>query len=163
MRWVPVLAATTATSYSDGAWDTVTRVPSAIEIARAKPEEYAAILALHREAGWPGTHVDGEVWAVRAGGNLVGGVQLLELAPALILINAAVVRAGARGRGIGAEAMRAVMATRQAEWWLECRQERIAFYVRLGFQVAPSTSVPALVTARVGPNPARPQHFLWHA
>ena len=94
--------------------------------ARQEPEEYAAILALHREAGWPGTHVDGEVWAVRAGGNLVGGVQLLELAPALILIDAAVVRAGARGRGIGAEAMRAVMATRQAEWWLECRQERIA-------------------------------------
>jgi GNAT superfamily N-acetyltransferase len=136
-------------------------VPPPIEIAHAEPHEYAAILAFHREAGWPGTHLDGEIWAAREGTVLAGSVQLVELAPSLILIDAAVVRADARGRGIGGEMMRAVLATRTAEWWLECRAERIAFYARLGFQVAPAMDVPALVSARVGPNAARPQNFLW--
>jgi GNAT superfamily N-acetyltransferase len=130
------------------------------EIARALPGEHAAILALHREAGWPGTNLDGEVWAARAAGELIGSTQLIELAPGLILIDAAVVRAEARGRGIGSEMLRAVLATRSAEWWLECREERVAFYERLGFAVEPQPAVPLPVLARVGANSTRRQYFL---
>ena len=133
--------------------------PSA-EIAHALPGEHAAILALHREAGWPGTHLDGEVWTARAAGELIGSAQLIELAPGLILIDAAVVRADARGRGIGSEMVCALLATRTAEWWLECREERVAFYERLGFTIEPSSAVPSPVLARVGTNGARRQHFL---
>jgi len=133
-------------------------VPERIEISLAAPAEHAAILALHREAGWPGTHTEGEVWAARACGDVVGGLQLIALAPQVILIDAAVVRASARGRGIGSELLRGVLATRTAEWWLECREERIAFYERLGFVVA--DEVPALVAGRVGPNAVRRRHFL---
>jgi GNAT superfamily N-acetyltransferase len=131
-----------------------------IEIARAAPSDHAAILVLHREAGWPGTHVDGDVWAARDGRGVVGSVQLLELAAGVVLIDAAVVRSDARGHGIGAELMRAVLATREAHWWLECREERIAFYQRLGFEVQPEAAVPALVRARVGKNETRSQFFL---
>jgi GNAT superfamily N-acetyltransferase len=131
-----------------------------LEIGRALAADHPAILALHREAGWPGTHVDGEVWAVREAGEITGSVQLLELAPGLMLIDAAVVRTDARGRGIGTQMLRAVLATRTAEWWLECREERIAFYERLAFQVAPASAVPAAVTSRVGKNPARRQFYL---
>lgn len=131
-----------------------------IEIAHATPGEHAAILELHREAGWPGTHVDGEVWAVREGVEIAGSVQLLELAPGTILIDAAVVRMDARGRGIGTEMLRAVLATREAQWWLECREERIAFYQRLGFQIERDARVPPLVKARVGANGMRRQFFL---
>jgi N-acetylglutamate synthase-like GNAT family acetyltransferase len=129
-----------------------------LEIALARPDEHSAILALHREAGWPGTHVDGEVWAVRASGRIIGSAQLIELAPALILVDAVVVAADARGRGIGAELVRALLAPRAAEWWLECRAERIAFYERLGFKLAADPH-PA-VTERVRANTARQQHFL---
>ena len=133
-------------------------MPPPLEIALAAPDEHAAILALHREAGWPGTHVDGEVWAARAGGSVIASAQLIELAPALILVDALVVRGDARGRGIGAELLRTILATRAAEWWLECRAERIAFYERLGFEVA--ADPPSAVTARVGANATRAQHFL---
>jgi GNAT superfamily N-acetyltransferase len=129
-----------------------------LEIALAVPEEHEAILALHREAGWPGTHVDGEVWTARTPAGVVASVQVIGLAPALILVDAIVVRSDVRDRGIGAELLRTVLATRAAEWWLECREERIAFYERLGFER--SADVPASVTARVGANAVRQQHFL---
>jgi GNAT superfamily N-acetyltransferase len=133
-------------------------MPPPLEIALAGPDEHAAILALHREAGWPGTHVDGEVWVARARGRVLASAQLIELAPALILVDALVVAAAARGRGIGAELMRTILPTRAAEWWLECRAERMGFYERLGFQLAEEP--PAAVSARVGPNAVRAQHFL---
>jgi GNAT superfamily N-acetyltransferase len=133
-------------------------VHAPLEIALAVPEEHEAILALHREAGWPGTHVDGEVWAVRTTAGVVASAQVVGLAPALFLVDAIVVRADLRGRGIGARLMRTILATRAAEWWLECREERIAFYERLGFELA--TDVPARVAARVGANATRQQHFL---
>jgi GNAT superfamily N-acetyltransferase len=131
-----------------------------IEIAQAAPSDHEAILELHREAGWPGTHVDGEVWAAREGAEILGGVQLLELAPGTILIDAAVVRSTARGRGVGTDMLRRVLATREADWWLECREERIGFYLRLAFHVERDADVPGLVKARVGPNATRRQFFL---
>lgn len=131
-----------------------------VEISRARPSEHDAILALHREAGWPGTHVDGEVWAARESGAVVGSVQVITLSPGVTLIDAAVVRADARGRRIGADLIDTVLATRAGEWWLECREQRIAFYERLGFAVAHETAVPAIVAARVGVNPNRRQFFL---
>ena len=107
-----------------------------------------------------GTQVDGEIWAVREAGRLIGSVQLLDLAPGLILIDAAVVRANARGRGIGTQMLRTILATRSAEWWLECREERIAFYERLNFSVVLPSTVPTSVASRVGTNPVRAQFFL---
>ena len=135
-----------------------TRPP--LEIAVAKPEAYESILELHREAGWPGTHVDGEVWAAYEAGQLVGSAQFIELEPALVLVDAIVVRASARDQGTGAELMRTMLATRPADWWLECRLERVPFYQRLDFRLVDEAEVPAIVKARVGGNPSRPQHFL---
>jgi GNAT superfamily N-acetyltransferase len=135
-------------------------VLSRVEISRATPSEHRAILALHREAGWPGTHVDGDVWAARVAGEVVGSVQVIEIAPRLMLIDAAVVQARSRGRGIGTAMVTAVLATQEALWWLECRAERIAFYERLGFSAEHDAPVPAIVRARVGVNSARRQFFL---
>ena len=134
-------------------------MPERIAISLAEPGDRAAILALHREAGWPGTHLDGEVWGrAHLADEVVGSAQLIELASGIVLVDAAVVRADARGRGIGTALLRTVLATREAEWWLECREERIAFYERLGFVVI--DDVPRLVAERVGSNAVRRQHFL---
>jgi GNAT superfamily N-acetyltransferase len=135
-------------------------VASRVAISRATASEHEAILVLHREAGWPGTHVDGEVWVAREAGDVVGSVQLIELAPRLTLVDVAVVRADSRRRGIGTAMVTAVLGSREALWWLECRAERIAFYERLGFSVESDDAVPAIVTARVGGNTARRQFFL---
>ena len=43
----------------------------------------------------------------------------------------------------------------QAEWWLECREERIAFYERLGFGVVCGRPSASSVASRVGTNAAR--------
>jgi N-acetylglutamate synthase-like GNAT family acetyltransferase len=104
--------------------------------------------------------VDGEVWTARLEGQLVGSVQLIELEPTLVLVDAIVVRADARNQGIGDELMRTVLATRATHWWLECRLERVAFYERLGFVVEDQADVPSIVKVRVGSNHARQQQFL---
>ena len=135
-------------------------MPATREIAYAREDETAAILALHREAGWPGTHVDGEVWVTREAGQLVASAQVIELEPSLVLVDAVVVRTSARNRGIGAELVRAVLASRATHWWLECRRERVAFYQRLGFAVVDEAEVPLVVKAGVGGNHGRRQCFL---
>jgi N-acetylglutamate synthase-like GNAT family acetyltransferase len=135
-------------------------VPARLAFGPALAADHAAILALHREVGWPGTHLDGEVWALRESGEIIGSAQLIELEPGLILIDAAVVRADARGRGLGTQMLRTLLATRSALWWLECREARIAFYARLGFELQPPSAVPARVTNRVGENGSRRQFFM---
>ena len=135
-------------------------MPPSLQLAPATPDEHESILVLHREAGWPDTHLEGEVWVLRDLGGLAGSVQLIELAPDLFLIGAIVVRSDARGRGLGSEMARKVLATRTAEWWLECRQQRVAFYRRLGFAVVAAADVNEHVRARVGPNSAREQNFM---
>ena len=135
-------------------------VPPSIQVAPATREEHEEILALHREAGWPDTHLEGEVWVLRDLGGLVGSIQLIELVSGLILIGAIVVRSDARGRGLGSEMARCVLTTRTAEWWLECREQRMAFYGRLGFAVVAAAEVNELVRERVGPNSAREQNFM---
>ena len=79
----------------------------------------------------------------------------------MILIDAAVVCAPALAvAGSGPSWSRTVLATRAGEWWLECREQRVAFYERLGFAVVRADAVPAIVAARVGANPDRRQCFL---
>ena len=135
-------------------------MPPPIQVAPATREEHEEILALHREAGWPDTHLEGEVWVLRDLGGLAGSIQLIELVSGLILIGAIVVRSDARGRGLGSEIARFVLATRTAEWWLECREQRMAFYGRLGFAVVATAEVNEVVRERVGPNSAREQNFM---
>jgi N-acetylglutamate synthase-like GNAT family acetyltransferase len=134
--------------------------PPELRYSHAEPEECEPILALHREAGWPGTHVEGEVWAAHLAGRLVASAQLIEIEPAVVLVDAVVVLAEVRNQGIGAQLMKTVLATRASHWWLECRLERVAFYQRLGFELVGESEVPALVKARVGSNHSRKQQFL---
>ena len=53
-----------------------------------------------------------------------------------------------------------VMGTRQADWWLECREERIRFYERLGFQIVVELEIPASVRQLVRPRTHRQEHFM---
>jgi N-acetylglutamate synthase-like GNAT family acetyltransferase len=53
-----------------------------------------------------------------------------------------------------------VMATRRAEWWLECREERIRFYTRMGFHLVEGAEIPASVLQLVRPRTDRQQHFM---
>ena len=53
-----------------------------------------------------------------------------------------------------------VMATRDAEWWLECRKERIPFYSRLGFDLVEPGDVPASVRQLVRSRTDREQFFM---
>ena len=46
-----------------------------LRIALAPESAYEAILALHHEAGWNPSRVDGEVWGAWEHGELVGSIQ----------------------------------------------------------------------------------------
>ena len=130
------------------------------KISRAAVADHDAILELHHEAGWAQSRVDGEVWVARADGELVGSLQFEELPSGYLFIRAMVVRADSRGRGIGGEMLEEVLGTRHADWWLECRDERIPFYSRHGFQVVEERAMPAAVRELVRPRTDRRQNFV---
>ena len=94
-------------------------------------------------------------------GELVGSVQFEEVGGVDVLfVRAMVVREDARGRGIGATMFSHVMSTRAAEWWLECRSERIAFYRRLGFRVVAEQDIPPKIRELVSRRADRQQNFM---
>jgi GNAT superfamily N-acetyltransferase len=131
-----------------------------VDVSRADKSDYAAILALHHEAGWIPSRVDGEVWAVWDHRELVGSMQFEEIGTDLLFVRVMVVRQEARGRGIGTQMFTEVMGTRDAEWWLECRKERIPFYARLGFDLVEPGDVPASVRQLVRSRTDREQFFM---
>ena len=132
-----------------------------LRISLAPESAYEAILALHHEAGWNPSRVDGEVWGAWEHGELVGSIQFEEVgSPDVLFVRAMVVREDARGNGIGAQMFTEVMGTRQAEWWLECREERIRFYTRMGFELVEGTEIPASVRQLVRPRTDRREHFM---
>ena len=132
-----------------------------LQISLAPESAYEAILALHHEAGWNPSRVEGEVWGAWERGELVGSIQFEEVGSLDVLfVRAMVVREVARSRGIGAQMLKEVMATRRAEWWLECREERIRFYTRMGFHIVEGAEIPASVLQLVRPRTDRQQHFM---
>lgn len=131
-----------------------------MEITLASRSDYDAILALHHEAGWVRSRVDGEVWAAWEERELVGSLQFEKVTSDLLFVRAMVVREDSRGRGIGAQMFSDVMKTRDADWWLECRDERVAFYSRLGFEVSDQDGIPASVRALVRPRTDRRENFM---
>ena len=134
--------------------------PAGLVIESSRDADRAAILALHREAGWRGGEILGEVLVARLDGAVVGAVHLLRYPPAEILVGAIVVRRWLRGRGTGAALMRAAMTGRAGTWWLECRRERVAFYERLGYALVAEDEVASAVRAAIGAHPSRPQCFM---
>ncbi len=133
---------------------------------RAGAEAHPAVLALHHEYGWMDEAVSGgELWVARDGDQIVGAVELLAVDPARIVVAVAIVGQSRRGRGIGSELMGEVLASRDAEWWTECRSERIAFYERLGFELIDAGELPGDVRPHLDhpstTQPERPLNFLW--
>jgi N-acetylglutamate synthase-like GNAT family acetyltransferase len=132
-----------------------------LQIALAPESAYEAVLALHHQAGWNPSRVGGEVWGAWEHGELVGSIQFEEVgSPNVLFVGAMVVRDDVRGSGIGAHMFTEVMGTRQAEWWLECSEERIRFYTRMGFELVEGAEIPASVRQLVRPRTDRRQHFM---
>ncbi len=118
-----------------------------LEFTRANETAEETILGHRHEAGWERTSLEGEIWVATDGSVVVGSLQLVDIADDIVLVDAVVVPESRRGEGIGGELMRRVLTTREAEWWLECREERIAFYRCLGFALVAASEVPAPLRA----------------
>jgi len=80
--------------------------------------------------------------------------------PEILFVRAMVVREDLRGGGVGAAMLTRVVATRVAEWWLECRTERIDFYARHGFALVAPEDLPTAIRSLVRPRSDRPQNFM---
>jgi N-acetylglutamate synthase-like GNAT family acetyltransferase len=130
------------------------------EISPAAAADHDVILDLHHEAGWAQSRVDGEVWVAREDGELVGSLQFEELPSGLLFIRAMVVREASGGRGGGGRMLDEILETRHANWWLECRHERIRFYSRHGFQLVEEQAMPASVRELARPRTDRRQNFM---
>jgi N-acetylglutamate synthase-like GNAT family acetyltransferase len=133
---------------------------SQIVVREARDADREAIAALHREAGWATGAFDGDVWISEADGEVVAAIHLSHFPQREVLVAAMVVREDRRGAGIGADLMRAVMASTPGTWWLECRHERIGFYRRIGFDVVDEAAVPPDIRQSIGVHPSRAQFFM---
>jgi N-acetylglutamate synthase-like GNAT family acetyltransferase len=132
-----------------------------LTVAPAPASAYEAILGLHHQAGWNPSRVDGEVWAAWLSDELVASMQFEEVGgPEILFVRAMVVREDLRGGGIGAAMLTRVVATRVAEWWLECRTERIDFYARHGFALVAAEDLPTAIRSLVRTRSDRPQNFM---
>jgi N-acetylglutamate synthase-like GNAT family acetyltransferase len=80
--------------------------------------------------------------------------------PDRLFVRAMVVREDVRGEGIGGMMLARVVATRVAQWWLECRTERINFYARHGFALVAPEDLPTAIRSLVRPRSDRRQNFM---
>jgi len=111
-------------------------------LRRADPGDHAALLALHRQHGWDSTELVDEEWAVEQAGEIVGAASVVTITRGLVYLGALVVEESLRGRGIGGWAMHELLPEYAATWWTECRESRIAFYARCGFELRREDEIP---------------------
>ncbi|MDQ3962391.1 MAG: GNAT family N-acetyltransferase [Actinomycetota bacterium] len=70
-------------------------------------------------------------------GGIIGCVRLVEVEPQTVVVDNVLVVEDRRGKGVGADLMRAAMNSRGGKLFLCCHEERIPFYERLGFSLLP--------------------------
>ena len=117
-----------------------------MEFRRAGAEAHPAVLALHADYGWPADdEVPDDLWIATEAGEVIGAVETVPAGEGNTVLHVAIVRASHRGHGVGSGLVGHVLSELETVWWTECREERIAFYRRLGFETVERSSLPALV------------------
>ena len=140
------------------------RAPLGVEVRAARPEDGAIALDQRRETDWTDDRLEGELLMGWLAGEdePVGSFQLIEIEPGRKLVDGVVVRERVRGRGVGARMLSDALGARQdAEWWLLCHEDRVAFYERSGFEAVDPDEMPETVRARFvadGELPTDPGH-----
>jgi predicted N-acetyltransferase YhbS len=133
-----------------------------VEFGLAVPRDRPAVEAVLRSNHWDLDELgEGEIFVARDDGEVVGVVHGADVAPEAFYIAAVVVKEDRRGRGVGSELMRAVMAERPGRFFLACHDNRVAFYERLGYQLVEESDLPTEAREyayRVADLPSRPDH-----
>jgi predicted N-acetyltransferase YhbS len=133
-----------------------------LEFGLEAPGERRAVEDLLRSNGWETDRLDeGEVWVARDRDEVIGVVHGSTVGPGAFYVEAALVRDGRRGSGVGAELVRRVQDAHPGELYLACHDNRVAFYERLGYRLSQEDALPpavrdfAYVTKDL---PGRPEH-----
>jgi N-acetylglutamate synthase-like GNAT family acetyltransferase len=101
-------------------------------------------------------------------GPIVACVRLIEVAPQTVVVEDVVVHAEHRGRGLGAELMRAAMNSRGGTLYLCCHEGALDFYGRIGFGRLDFQELPDIVQTYMRahggwPSPEGHEHFFMTA
>jgi predicted N-acetyltransferase YhbS len=112
-------------------------------ITRVSRHDRSDLEEFFKAHDWEDPHLDTGMGFIARDGRIVGTVRLIEVEPNLVVIEDVLVKDDRRGRGIGAQVIRAAMNSRGGRLVLCCHPERIAFYERLGFSEAPFVELPA--------------------
>ena len=83
----------------------------------------------------------------------VAAAQILDAAEGYAYLEGIVVTQLARRTGTGTRLLQTIIPTRDADWWLECREELVPFYLPHGFAIADDHEVPDWARAQVGTRP----------
>ena len=133
-----------------------------IEFGPAVSEDRSAIEAVLRSNDWDIDELgEGEIFVARDDSEVIGVAHGAEVAAATFYIAAVVVREDRRGKGIGGEMMRALMAAHPGISFLACHDNRVAFYRRLGYELVEESDLPIEAREyayRVADLPSRPDH-----
>ena len=124
-----------------------------LTIKRAELRDYDAIVALFREAKWRAPANAGEFWIARRAIDSVAAAQILDAPAGYAYLGAIVVTRDARRSGVGTRLLETLIAVRDTDWWLECREELVPFYLPHGFAIADDREVPDWARAQVGTRP----------
>lgn len=68
-------------------------------------------------------------------GKVIGHVRVVEVEPAVVVVDDVMVAEDRRGNGIGTDLMKAAMLAQGGTMYCCCHEDRIAFYERLGFSL----------------------------
>jgi len=104
-----------------------------IDVRPADAADHAALLAIHHAYGWDTPALEDEEWAIRVSGSIVGGASLVTIEPGLVYLLALIIAEPFRGSGLGRQTLEVLLGSREARWWTECRDSRVAFYERNEF------------------------------
>ncbi len=133
-----------------------------VELGPARPDDYPGVEKLLRDHRWDPTHLqEGDVFVAREGEEVIGCVRLIPVGDGLFHVDDVLLREDRRGRGTGSELMRRALDSRDGKFTLQCHDERVSFYRRLGFTEIAESDLPDAVRDhlyRVGDLPDTPDH-----
>jgi GNAT superfamily N-acetyltransferase len=115
-------------------------------VTRATRRDLDQVRAFYNDLDWFG---DGEepdlshgVTFMARRGLIIGAARLLELGPQVLALEDVLVHPDHRGKGVGAQLIRAAMNSRGGSFFLSCHDDVLAYYERFGFSVLSFDDLP---------------------
>ena len=122
----------------------------AVTLRRATPSDQPVIRRLVHQARLDPTGLNWPAFIIAEHNGAIVGVGQVRPYPNCRELGSLVVREDLRGRGIGGQIIRALLAEERGTVYLECRDRLVPYYARFGFVEIPWRSAPMPLRFKAG-------------